>query len=121
MDTDYDGWTLPNGTWDEARMHQLLASNGDVVVSGTVHNQGRFYGRFEHIVLLSAPLHVLVERLTTRTNSPYGKTAEQRADVARYVDAVEPLLRRGANLELDGQRATGELADVVERLLVEVA
>lgn len=102
-------------------MHQLLASNGDVVVSGTVHNQGRFYGRFEHIVLLSAPLHVLVERLTTRTNSPYGKTAEQRADVARYVDAVEPLLRRGANLELDGQRATGELADVVERLLVEVA
>lgn len=31
MDTDYDGWTLPNGTWDEARMHRLLASNGDVV------------------------------------------------------------------------------------------
>jgi hypothetical protein len=30
---------------------------------------------------------------------------------------VEPLLRRGATVELDGRRAVGELADIVERLL----
>ncbi|MFC0681618.1 hypothetical protein ACFFGH_27630 [Lysobacter korlensis] len=23
VDTDYDGWTLPDGTWDEARMSSL--------------------------------------------------------------------------------------------------
>jgi predicted ATPase len=60
VDTDYDGWELPNGMWDEQRMDRLLASHRDVVVSGTVENQGRFYDRFEHVLLLSAPLHVLV-------------------------------------------------------------
>jgi hypothetical protein len=25
IDTDYDGWTLPDGTWDEPRMAALLA------------------------------------------------------------------------------------------------
>lgn len=117
VDTDYDGWELPDGTWDERRMDRLLASHPDVVVSGTVENQGRFYDRFEHIVLLSAPLHVLIERVSRRSNNPYGKTAEQRAEIANYLDTVEPLLRRGATLELDGQRPTSELADVIEVLV----
>ena len=42
VDTDYDGWELPDGTWDEERMQPLLPSSSDVVVSGTVENQGRF-------------------------------------------------------------------------------
>ena len=117
VDTDYDDWQLPDRTWDERRMQQLLESNLDVVVSGTVDNQGRFYDRFEHVVLLSVPLHVLIERVRGRTNNPYGKTSEQQAEIARYLDTVEPRLRRGATLELDGQRATSELADVIEQLV----
>jgi dephospho-CoA kinase len=117
VDTDYGGWELPDGTWDKQRMQQLLASNPDVIVSGTVENQGRFYHHFEHVVLLSAPLHVLVERVSTRTNNPYGKTPEQQAEIARYVDTVEPLLRRGATLELNGQRPATDLADVIEDLV----
>ena len=117
VDTDYDGWELPNGMWDEQRMGHLLASHRDVVVSGTVENQGRFYDRFEHVVLLSAPLHVLVERVSTRTNNPYGTTPEQRAEIAQYLDTVEPLLRRGATLELDGQRPASKLADAIEDLV----
>jgi len=121
VDTDYDGWELPDRTWDERRMQQLLDSNPDVVVSGTVLNQGRFYDRFEHVVLLSAPLHVLIERARSRTNNPYGKTSEQQAEIAGYLDAVEPLLRRRATLELDGQRATSDLADVIEQLVTRTA
>jgi dephospho-CoA kinase len=33
VDTDYDGWTLVDGAWDEPRMAALLAEHGDVVVS----------------------------------------------------------------------------------------
>jgi shikimate kinase len=117
IDTDYDGWTLPDGTWDEPRMVALLAGRSGIVVSGTVANQGAFYDRFDHVVLLSAPLGVLLERLATRSNNPYGKTAEHQAEVERYLREVEPLLRRGATVELDGRRPVGELADVVERLL----
>jgi shikimate kinase len=117
VDTDYDGWELPDRTWDEPRMDRLLARHPDVIVSGTVENQGHFYDRFEHVVLLSAPLDVLVERVRRRSTNPYGKTPEQLAEIAGYVQTVEPLLRRGATVELDGQRPIFELADVVERLV----
>jgi shikimate kinase len=117
VDTDYDGWELPDRTWDETRMARLLAGNQDVIVSGTVENQVRFYDRFEHIVLLSAPLDVLMQRVTDRTNNPYGKSSAEREEIARYVQTVEPLLRRGATVELDGRRSVTELADAIERLI----
>lgn len=107
----------PSGMWDENRMSALLEHERDVVVSGTVENQGRFYDRFEHVVLLTAPVDVLITRVSTRTNNPYGRTAEDQADIRKYVVEVEPLLRRGASLELDGQRPIAELADALEELL----
>jgi shikimate kinase len=118
IDTDYDGWVLSDGTWDEPRVTRLLTQNADVVVSGTVENQGRFTDRFDHVVLLSAPLDVLLRRAQERTNNPYGSTAAQREEIAGYVRSVEPLLRGSATLELDGRRPVDELADIVERLLL---
>ena len=117
VDTDDDGWVLPDGMWDEVRVGRLLASHHDVVVSGTVENQGRFYDRFDHVVLLSAPLDILLRRVATRTGNPYGTTAAQRAEIRIHLDTVEPLLRRGATLGLDARRPPAELADAVEALL----
>ncbi len=117
MDTDYDGWTRPDGTWDEARMTALLDTTpGDLAVAGTVENQGSFYRRFDQVVLLSAPLDVLLDRVRRRPDNPYGRTGEQRAEIAGYLAGVEPLLRAGADVELDGRLPVGELADAVERL-----
>lgn len=117
VDTDYDGWVLPDGTWDEDRMGRLLAEPADVVVSGTVENQGRFYDRFEHVVLLTAPLEVLLERVTSRTNNPYGSAEGDRALIEQHVTTVEPLLRQTATAVLDGRLPVSELADTVEELL----
>jgi shikimate kinase len=117
VDTDYDGWTLPDGRWDEPRMHALLAANPTIVVSGTVENQGQFYDSFDDVVLLSAPLDVLLDRVRVRTDNPYGHTPEQQAEIGTYANEVEPLLHRGATLELDGRRPVEALADAVEALL----
>src|SRR5580700_10744296 len=103
VDTDYDGWTLADGRWDAIRMSELLDREPDVVVAGTVDNQGDFYDRFDHVVLLSAPLDVLIERVSARITNPYGRTAGEQAEIAQYVQTVEPLLRRTATIELDGQ------------------
>jgi shikimate kinase len=119
VDTDYDDWTLPDGTWDEPRMSELLASHPEVVVSGTVENQGGFYDQFEHVVLISAPLDVLIARVSSRANNPYGTTVEQRAEIAHYLETVEPILRRGADIELDGRRPVPHLADVIEGLVTQ--
>lgn len=117
VDTDYDGWEVGPARWDEPRMDALLAAQPTLAVCGTAENQGRFYDRFEHVVYLLVPLPVLLERLRSRTNNPYGKSAAQRADVARYVTEVEPLLQRGATLELDGRLPVEDLADRVEECL----
>ncbi|KQT01433.1 AAA family ATPase [Cellulomonas sp. Leaf395] len=118
VDTDYGHWELPDGTWDEPRMSRLLAENTHVVVSGTVENQGRFHDRFDHVVLLSAPLSVLLQRVQNRTGNPYGSSPADRAEIAGYLATVEPLLRRSATVELDGRRPVSELADAVEELIL---
>ena len=118
IDTDYDGWVLPDETWDEPRMSALLASDLSLVVAGTVENQGRFYDRFAAVVLLSAPVEVLIDRVSARTNNPYGNSANDQSAIRQYVLDVEPLLRSGATLELDGRRPVAELADEVERLVI---
>ena len=118
IDTDYDGWVLPDETWDEPRMSALLASDLSLVVAGTVENQGRFYDRFAAVVLLSAPAEVLIDRVSARTNNPYGNSGDDLSAIRQYVLDVEPLLRNGASLELDGRRPVAELADEVERLVI---
>ena len=40
VDTDDDGWVLARGGWDAPRMDALLVRHRELVVSGTVENQG---------------------------------------------------------------------------------
>jgi dephospho-CoA kinase len=119
VDTDDPGWTVEGDDggrwWDEQRMAQLLADDGPTLyVSGTVTNQGRFYDRFDAVVLLSAPAEVLLRRLETRTANEYGKSFEERELILGHLREVEPLLRATCTHEID---ATLPLADVVERLV----
>lgn len=67
-------------------------------------------------MLLSAPLDILIERVSSRTTNPYGQAADEQAEIAQYVQTVEPLLRRTATIELDGQASVSELAGAVEEL-----
>lgn len=121
VDTDYGGWILigPGGEpeWDEARLEVLIArherSGQPLFVAGTVWNQARFYGRFDQVVLLSAPVEVMLERVGGRTTNPFGKTAAERARIVADTAAVEPLLRSAATVEIDTR---APLMHVVERL-----
>ncbi len=102
--------------WREERIQSLLSTDDAEVlfVGGCKSNQGKFYPQFDEIILLSAPVPLLVERIATRTNNPYGKSPDELAQVLRYVQTVEPLLRRGATLEID---TSAPLAEVVETIL----
>ncbi len=117
IDTDYDGWVLEDGRWDASRMATLLHGEDRIVVAGTVENQGDLYDRFDHVVLLSAPLEVLIARVSARTTNPYGRDPAEQGDIANYLRSVEPLLRRSATLELDGRAEPPELVSAVEALL----
>src|SRR6266487_1639757 len=82
IDAD-DGWSErgPDGdwVWREERIQLLLSiEDCDVLfLSGCATNQVKFYPQFDHIVLLSAPAAVIIDRLATRTSNPYGKDPDE--------------------------------------------
>lgn len=119
VDTDDDGWCVWSDAedgwlWDEDRMTALLGDDGDgrtLFVSGCVSNQGRFYGRFDAVVLLSVPAHIAFERIDTRTTNEYGKSPDERELVRGHFETVEPLLRATATHELDATRPLDAVVD----------
>jgi dephospho-CoA kinase len=109
-------WRDRDWVWREDRIQRLLSTeDADVLfVGGTASNQGMFHSQFDHIVLLSAPAEVLVERLDSRTTNAYGKGPGELERVLHHVQTVEPLLRRAASAEVD---TSGPLDQVVEEIL----
>jgi AAA domain len=126
VDTDLPGWTEwlpdeadPDGggwSWREDRIAELLATKDarTLFVSGTVSNQGKFYDRFDAIVLLSAPAEVILDRVANRTTNEYGKSTGDRELILSHLDWVEPRLRATCTHELDASRP---LDDVVADLI----
>jgi dephospho-CoA kinase len=119
VDTDYGFCDVqPDGRqlWREDAIQELLATEDAEVlfVAGCDENQGTFHPQFDHIVLLSAPLETMVERLETRTNNRYGKSPLEFSRFLEDVETVEPLLRRAADHEV---RTTMPLDDVVATIL----
>ena len=134
VDTDYDGYSelvtasedeltgLGSGqdwVWREERIQGLLDTEDAEVlfVSGTSPNQGAFYPQFDDIILLTAPPDVMIERLTRRTNNPYGKGPGEIERALLLKDEIEPLLRRGATHEIDTSRPLDQVVSDVLREL----
>jgi shikimate kinase len=118
VDTDYGDYheTVDRERlWREDRIAALLVEDGPglLFVQGTTRNQVVFYPLFDHIVLLSAPSEVLVERLRTRTTNPYGKDPGEVAETLDYLQTVEPLLREVATLEVVTTVPVTQVADIV--------
>ena len=123
VDTDVPGWSdwhegdgRGEWLWREDRIAELLATEDDrtLYVSGCVSNQGRFYDRFDAIVLLSASTEVILERIEQRTTNDYGKSEAERALVVDDLAEVEPRLRATCTHELD---ASKPLKNLVEELM----
>jgi len=130
VDLDADGWSTwvdaegdPTGArpgkdwaWREDRVRDLLTGDGAGVlfVAGCAPNMGAFLGHFDHVVLLTAPVEVMLARLAARTDNPYGKRPEEVARVLANLREIEPRLRAVAGHEV---ATDGPLAEVVTRVL----
>jgi shikimate kinase len=121
VETDVEPWSewsdeAGGYVWNEARVAELLDRERatTLFVSGTVSNQGRFYDRFDAVVLLSAPPEVLLERIGSRTTNPFGKSEEERERILADLAEAEPLLRATSTHELD---ATQPVEAVVAALV----
>lgn len=88
--------------WRIDRVHELLTQNeADLLfVSGTASNMSEFFKYFDHVVLLSAPKTVIMERLANRTNNDFGKHPDELRAILNHIETVEPLLRKRSTLEI---------------------
>ena len=125
VETDYEGFSVVdehgNQHWDVDRVRELLATeDADVLfVVGSDDAQVLFYPEFDHIVLLSAPRDVMVERLAARTNNPFGKSSEELAKILADLEAFEPMMRQAATHEIDTSKPLDRVIDEILSLVRE--
>lgn len=105
--------------WREEAVSALLAEDDGepLFASGCASNMGPFLAHFDHVVLLSAPAALLLERLASRRGNPYGKLPGEAAAVLENLRTVEPLLRRVADHEIDTRAPLAEVVEAVLRLV----
>ena len=116
-DDPADEWRSRDWVWREDRIQRLLSMEEAAVLflSGCKSNQGTFYPQLDHVILLSAPAPVLVERLAARTENPYGKGPGELERILGQLETVEPLLRRRATLEVDTRAPVEEVVETILR------
>jgi AAA domain len=125
VDTDHGGYAeeVPSpdaGGWEqlwrEDRIAALLDGHGDGVLflSGCASNQGKFYPRFDAVVLLSAPEDVILERVAGRESNAFGKSRAERDRILDDLANVEPRLRASATAEIDTRAPLDEVVDMLE-------
>jgi shikimate kinase len=113
-----DGLTPVQGKdwiWRENRVRELLSGwkEGTLFISGCAGNMGRFFPLIDCVVLLSAPVDTIVERLETRSSGSYGHVAEERRKVVELISTVEPLLRKAADREIDTRKPVRATVDEI--------
>jgi dephospho-CoA kinase len=116
-----DGLTPKQGKdwiWQEGRVRALLSEPGEekLFVGGCAENMGKFFPLIDLVILLSAPVATLMERLEARPLGSYGHDAEERRKVANLTFTIEPLLRKSADHEIDTRRPVCATVDEVLRL-----
>jgi shikimate kinase len=113
-----DGLTPVQGkdwVWRENRVRELLSGpeQGTLFISGCAENMNRFFPLIDCIILLSAPVETIVERLETRSPAGYGHLAEERRKVVDLIATVEPLLRQSADQEIDTRKPVRVTVDEI--------
>ncbi|MGH0223192.1 AAA family ATPase [Sinorhizobium meliloti] len=101
--------------WREDRVRELLSAPREqpLFVSGCAENMERLFPWNGRIVLLSAPLPTILERLAQRGPGAYGHSDEERQNVVALISTVEPLLRDSADFEIATTKSLSETTDEV--------
>ncbi len=123
IDTDYEfttNYRSEEMLWNEDKINQLLYENRNklLILSGCYSNQGKFYQYFDHIVLLTADIDVMLERLNKRTTNFYGKSEKDKVEIIDSYITIFPLLKKRADKIIDTTNISIEqVCDQLENIL----
>ena len=120
LEMDDPGWSYrdPAGhqRWHLDRLRDWLdaSAHRPVFVGGCSEDQAAVTDRFDHILLLTAPLEVMRQRISDRAANPYGKTPGEWSQIVENHREVLPRLHRRATACID---TTPPLDSVVRQVL----
>jgi shikimate kinase len=105
--------------WREDRVRALLSQprDGPLFIAGCAENMGRLFPLIDAVVLLSAPVATIMQRLQARSPGSYGSVAEERRKVGDLIATIEPLLRKSADHEIDTRQPVHATVDAILRLV----
>ncbi|GAB0156045.1 hypothetical protein CHRYSEOSP005_13070 [Chryseobacterium sp. Alg-005] len=110
IDTDYGNWKeismseeTPEWILKEDEIKNLLLKplTSSIFISGCCSNQTNLYPFFDAIVLFSASLETILQRIADRTSNPYGKMPEERDEIIWNFENIQPLLQKSAHFEFN--------------------
>lgn len=106
--------------WREDRVRRLLIRlrSVPVFVGGCAGNMGRLLHLIDEIVLLSAPVATVMQRLAARPGGRYGSGEDDRRKVRELMSTIEPRLRERAGHEIDTRGSTVATVDAVLRAVL---
>lgn len=89
----------------------------NIVLAGCEANQHELYGELDAVILMTAPLSVMKERVRRREDNPYGKRSSEWAEIVENKQTIEPLLARRCTYICDTDRPVEEVALDISRFL----
>jgi broad-specificity NMP kinase len=122
IDTDYGFTKFEDGEtkWDEDKITQLIKQyqNKHLFLSGCYSNQGKFYSFFDSVILLTAELDVMLDRVEKRNTNLYGRNTEDRNEIIESYETILPLLKKRATVMIDTTvTRIEEVCEQLEKLL----
>jgi shikimate kinase len=104
--------------WRGDRVRALLSQpeDGMLFIGGCAENMGRLFPLIDTVILLSAPIATIMERLQARSPDGYGSAAEERQKVGDLIASIEPLLRKSADQEIDTRGPVHAAVDAILRI-----
>jgi shikimate kinase len=105
--------------WREDRVRALLSkpTDGTLFIGGCAQNMQQLLPLIDTVILLSAPVATIMERLVARSPGGYGHIAEERRKVVDLISTIEPLLRKSADYEIDTRRPVHVTVDEILRIV----
>jgi shikimate kinase len=105
--------------WRGDRVRALLSQpeDGMLFIGGCAENMGRLFPLIDTVILLSAPIATIMERLQARSPDGYGSAAEERQRIAELIAGIEPLLRISAEHEIDTRGPVHATVDAILRIV----
>ena len=123
-DLDNSEWIEKNPLTGERqfRIQSLLEymwkhSDKNIVLAGCEANQVELYHSLDAVILMTAPLSVMEERIKRRKNNPFGKSDSEWAQIVADKENIEPLLANHCTYICHTDRPVHEVVIDISRFI----